>query len=391
MNFLSTCSGIESASVAWGPLGWKALAFAEVDRFCSAVLKHHYPNVPNLGDITRSEEWPDYEAVHVVCGGTPCQSFSYAGGRTGMVDPRGALMHSFVAVVARYRPRWVVWENVPGVLSSNKGRDFGALLGLLGRCGYGFCWRVLDAQYFGLAQQRRRVFLVCHLGAWQPAAAVLLERACLSGNPPPSRPAWQDVAGTIGANASRGLNGQDAHTRQLVAAYGGNRWTGPTDLATACLSQTESGFRNDFQSETFITVNMRQDPQHLTDKVGSLDRLGNSQAVQQGEALVRRLTPTEFERLQGFSDGYTAIRYRGRPAKDGPRYRALGNAWPVPVARWLGERLQQVQAILEAPASDYKYSGGYTPPLSGGFPSVEPKKSGSLVGNMSGVQLGLVF
>lgn len=202
MRFLSVCSGIEAASVAWNPLGWKAWAFAEIEAFPSAVLQHHYPDVPNFGDMTKFSGWPD-ASINLLCGGTPCQSFSIAGLRAGLDDPRGNLMLTFLAIAARFRPRWLVWENVPGVLSSNGGRDFGSFLGGLAECGYGFAYRVLDAQYFGLAQRRKRVFVVGYLGNWHAAAAVLFERHSLSGHPAPSRKARQ-VSPTIPARSTGG-------------------------------------------------------------------------------------------------------------------------------------------------------------------------------------------
>ena len=182
MRFLSVCSGVEAASVAWGPLGWSAWALSEIDRNPSLVLAHHYPRTPNLGDMTKFQEWPNGD-IDLLCGGTPCQSFSLSGLRKGLDDPRGNLMLTFGAIAARYRPRWLVWENVPGVLSSNGGRDFGSFLGLLGVIGYGFAYRVLDAQHFGVPQRRERVFVVGHLGSWQPAAAVLFERDSLRRHP----------------------------------------------------------------------------------------------------------------------------------------------------------------------------------------------------------------
>lgn len=186
MKFLSVCSGIEAASSAWNPLGWEAVAFSEIEPFPCAVLAHHYPDTPNWGDMTQYKEWPDV-SIDLLCGGTPCQSFSVAGLRKGLDDPRGNLMLTFGAIAAKYRPKWLVWENVYGVLSSNGGRDFGSFLGLLGVLGYGFAYRVLDAQYFGVAQRRRRVFVVGCLGDWRSAAAVLFERHSLSGHPAPSR------------------------------------------------------------------------------------------------------------------------------------------------------------------------------------------------------------
>src|SRR6185437_2410388 len=159
---------------------------------------HHYPDVPNLGDMTKYQEWPD-ATIDLLVGGTPCQSFSVAGLRKGLADPRGNLMLTYLAIAERYAPRWVVWENVPGVLSSNGGRDFGTFLGGLAELGYGFAYRVLDAQFFGVAQRRRRVFVVGCLGDWRRAAAVLFERASLSGHPAPSRETRQGIAPTISA------------------------------------------------------------------------------------------------------------------------------------------------------------------------------------------------
>lgn len=203
MNFLSVCSGIEAASVAWGPLSMKAVAFSEIEPFPSAVLAHHYPDVPNWGDMTKYQEWPD-AAIDLLVGGTPCQSFSVAGLRKGLADPRGNLMLTYGAIAAKYRPTWLVWENVPGVLSSNGGKDFGAFLGMLAELGYGFAYRVLDAQYFGVAQRRRRVFVVGYLGDWRRAAAVLFERQSLSGHPAPSREAGKNIAGTISSRSTAG-------------------------------------------------------------------------------------------------------------------------------------------------------------------------------------------
>ena len=210
MRYLSVCSGIEAASVAWHNLGWTHVAFSEIEKFPSAVLAHHYPNVPNWGDMTKFKEWPDAN-INVLVGGTPCQSFSVAGLRKGLDDPRGNLMLTFLAIADRYRPKWVVWENVPGVLSSNGGRDFASLLRGMAELGYGFSYRILDAQYFGVAQRRRRVFVVGHLGNWQRAAAVLFERQSLSGNPAPSRKARKGTAGgfDVGVEMCGPLNARD--------------------------------------------------------------------------------------------------------------------------------------------------------------------------------------
>jgi DNA (cytosine-5)-methyltransferase 1 len=193
MRFGSVCSGIEAASVAWHPLGWQAAWVSEIEPFPCSLLAHKYPETPNFGDMTQFKEWPN-DPIDLLVGGTPCQSFSVAGLRKGMDDPRGNLALTYLAIADKYRPRWLVWENVPGVLSSNGGRDFGSFLGALGQLGYGFAYRVLDAQYFGVAQRRRRVFVVGYLGDWRRAAAVLFERESLSGHPAPSREAREEIA-----------------------------------------------------------------------------------------------------------------------------------------------------------------------------------------------------
>jgi site-specific DNA-cytosine methylase len=276
MRFLSVCSGIEAASVAWNPLGWKAVAFSEIEPFPCAVLAHHYPDVPNRGDMTKFQEWPDV-AIDLLCGGTPCQSFSQGGLRKGLADPRGNLMLTYGAIAAKYRPRLLVWENVPGVLSSNGGRDFGTFLGMLGQLGYGFAYRVLNARYIGVPQQRRRVFVVGHLGGWQRAAAVLFERESLRRIDP----------------------------------------TAGSAPVSVCLTARGAGSLDD--RETYIVE----------------------------EAGIRHMTPLEGERLQGFPDNYTAIPRDGKPAADGPRNKAIGNSWAVPVARWIGWRIDQVEALRQ--------------------------------------------
>ena len=171
MLFGSVCSGIEAVSVATDPLGWRCVYTSEIEAFPSAVLAHRYPAVTNRGDLNAFRDWPR-TAYDVLVGGTPCQSFSVAGLRAGMADPRGNLALTYLALADLDRPRWVLWENVPGVLSSGNGGDFGAFLGGLALLGYGWAYRVLDAQYFGLAQRRRRVFVVGCLRGWAAAAAV---------------------------------------------------------------------------------------------------------------------------------------------------------------------------------------------------------------------------
>ena len=365
-RYLSVCSGIEAATVAWHSLGWTPVAFSDVDAFPSAVLAHHYPAVQNWGDMTRFQEWPD-AAVDVLVGGTPCQSFSVAGLRAGLDDPRGALMLVYLAVARKYRPRWVVWENVPGVLSADGGRAFGSLLGGLAELGYGFAYRVLDAQYFGVPQRRRRVFVVGHLGDWRRAAAVLLERASLSGHPAPRREAGQRPAGTREARTrgggfpgtdfacdggavalclnAGGMGRLDAESETLIPTGGF------FDVAHALRAEGFDASEDGAGRGTPLVLNHAFDARQSNvlqygDKAGPLDTDGHSQATASSLA-VRRLTPRECERLQGFPDDYTLISYRGKPAADGPRYKALGNSMAVPVMRWIGERLQQVEWCLE--------------------------------------------
>ena len=373
MNFLSVCSGIEAASAAWHPLGWKACAFSEIEKFPSAVLSHHYPDTPNYGDMTNYKDWPD-ATFDVLVGGTPCQSFSIAGLRQGLADPRGNLMLVYLGLLDRFRPEWMVWENVPGVLSSNGGRDFGTFLGGLGQLGYGFAYRVLDAQYFGLAQRRKRVFVVGCLGDWRRAAAVLFEPHSLSWNPAPRREAGKGVAPTLAARTKGGGGlGTDFDCDGGLIAFGGNNTSGPIDVATAQTAHGGSG-RFDFESETFVAHALRGEgfdasedgtgggtplvpicfsaKDHGADAMTDLSptlragghnsshaNAGVMPAITQGWR-VRRLTPRECERLQGFPDDYTAIPYRGKPAADGPRYKALGNSMAVPVMRWIGERIE---------------------------------------------------
>jgi DNA (cytosine-5)-methyltransferase 1 len=192
--------------MAWGPLGWQCAWVSEIDPFACAVLKHRHAGAPNLGDMTAAdfvERAKQHGPIDLFVAGTPCQDYSVAGERAGMDGDRGKLTLRYLDIADGLRPEWLGWENVPGVLSSNGGRDFGRFLGQLGDLGYGWAYRVLDAQYFGLAQRRKRVFVVACAGAdWRRAGAVLFERGCLSGHPAPSREAGEGVAGTLGAGAA---------------------------------------------------------------------------------------------------------------------------------------------------------------------------------------------
>lgn len=185
MKYVSIFSGIEAATVAWQPLGWEPLAFSEIDPFPSTVLQHHYPDIPNLGDITKIDWRPYVGAADIVVGGSPCQSFSVAGKREGLAGASG-LMYEYIRAVRELRPRWFVWENVPGALSSERGEAYRQLLSEMDALGYGLAWRVLDAQFFGVAQRRERVFLVGSLGTMR-CAEVLFERESLSWDHQSSR------------------------------------------------------------------------------------------------------------------------------------------------------------------------------------------------------------
>lgn len=283
MIYGSVCSGIEAATVAWEPLAWKPAWFAEIDPFCCAVLAYHYPSVRNYGDFTHIG--PEAGPIDLLVGGTPCQSFSVAGLRGGLGDERGNLALEYLKLAARLRARWLVWENVPGVLSSVShdapdpceppppmdlecdGQEvdtedeydseelhaFNCFLAGLSELGYGFAYRVLDAQHFGVPQRRRRVFVVGYLGDWRPAAAVLFERHSMSGDSPPSRKKGQGVAPTISARTRGGGGlGTDFECDGGLVAFGGNNTTGPIDVASASNAHGGSG-RMDFESETFIS------------------------------------------------------------------------------------------------------------------------------------------
>lgn len=500
-RYLSICSGIEAATVAWHGLGWQPAGFSEVEAFPSAVLAHHYPSVPNFGDMRTFKEW-NIGAIDILVGGTPCQAFSVAGLRRGLADERGNLSLTFCELADHVDPEWIVWENVPGVLSS-RDNAFGCFLaGLVGadepivpggkweRQGVvsgpkrTAAWRVLDAQYFGVAQRRRRVFVLAVRGSgnWRCAAALFPVGESVFGDSPPSRETRADfthdlapcltssgrgvertgdtrgqdpvfAVGSVVASNAEGAEGLPCltasnigkqHNNQMpIVAFDPTQVTHPenrsnpqpgdpchtlprTGYAPAVAFQTRGSnlYVGDISgtigtnadrasgSAPCIAFNARQDPDHWIERTGPLDTHGSTQAiafqsspqavtvahrdvmptmvsggstdashnqmsgqfreeyiVPQGMA-VRRLTPVECERLQGFPDGYTQIptwngwrkmdasetpescRAEGLEIKqnkktgkwrvkdvDGPRYKALGNSMAVPVMRWIGKRI----------------------------------------------------
>ena len=483
MMFGSVCSGIEAASVAWEPLGWKAAWLSEIDFFPSAVLAHRFPDVMNLGDMTKIPEMVvsgKASAPDVLVGGTPCQAFSVAGMRAGLRDPRGQLTIKFVEIadaiddVRRGRnelPAIIVWENVPGVLS-DKGNAFGCFLGALsgedcelqpagGRwsnagCVFGparaIAWRVLDAQYFGVAQRRRRVFVVASARTGFDPSAILFEFDGMRRDTPPSRCARKESAAdaAIGAEAGNGCwwdGGQVSQTLDAVLAKGQtmpekNRFPAvlqpiafhptqdpisSTDGSThamgcgsssgqasigvvypmlevgkrtgASTTDTRAGMGVGSDADPMFTlqagaqhgvavaVSLRGreggataelgdevqnclrassgggDKAHVLAPVcvtgevthtlkadgfdGSEDGTGRGQPiVAHSEMAVRRLTPRECERLQGFPDDWTLVPVRGKPAADSPRYKAIGNSMAVPVMRWIGYRITRQLGLI---------------------------------------------
>lgn len=401
MKYGSVCSGIEAASVAWEPLGWEAQWYSEIEQFPSAVLAHRFPSVPNLGDMTKIHETQIFNdsTINLLVGGTPCQSFSVAGLRKGLADPRGNLMLTFLSLAQRKKPRWIVWENVPGVLSSNGGRDFGTFLQALAELRYGFAYRVLDAQHFGVAQRRRRVFVVGYLGDWRPAAAVLFEQDCLSGHSKKSREkrktTTEDVEGGSGGGSEQiatfagNIESDTAATLQTTCddysrADGFNMavhtYSVPAignikeDNISSCMTKHTGMGSGETQNPAYVahafkvrggsevetgavaqpiavdcynqTIN-----EHTTQTIGSsASDVNHYGAVLQPTMAIRRLTPTETERLQGFPDGWTKIPYRNKPedqCPDGPRYKACGNSMAVPVMRWIGQRIEMVEELLK--------------------------------------------
>lgn len=432
MKYGSVCSGIEAASKAWEPIGWKPAWFSEIEPFPSAVLAHHWPEVINLGDMTKIADavrTGGVEAPDVLVGGTPCQAFSIAGLREGLSDDRGQLTLSYVelanAIDAKRRERGepeaiIVWENVPGVLSS-KGNAFGCFLaGLAGEsselqssggkwthagCVSGpervVAWRVLDAQFFGVAQRRRRVFVVASARKGFDPAAVLFELDSVRRDSAPRRETQKAVAAlTARGVGTCGADDNQAQAGHLIA-FGGGNTAGHIDVATAC---TAHGIRLDFDTETFA-VHGTQDPDTNRELAHTLGRNnGQENAIvtepftlairgrSEGSTVevrndgtanalltpnggragigvgaigwgvqVRRLTPIECERLQGFPDNHTMISWRGKDADecpDGPRYKAIGNSMAVPVMRWIGER---IAAALPAEKLNGDYGGSKTP------------------------------
>lgn len=390
MRFGSVCSGIEAASVAWEPLGWKPAWFSEIAPFPSRVLAHHFPEVRNHGSLVGLADrlvGRDRE-IDILVGGTPCQSFSIAGLGGGLSDDRGNLALEYCRVAAALRPTWCLWENVPNVLSKKHAADFASIVGALVELGYGLAWRVLDARHFGVPQRRRRVFLVASLRGAAAAGSVLFEPEGLQGDPDQGRSKGKAApAGTLRRVARSALLGvagslKDSQrtpnpTSTLIAtnAEGSDGLT----LTTSNLSKTVNNptplllsfdptqvthpeNRSTCDGRTAALAKSARPP-HIAYSVApetgqgadltaseidiapALTATAEASAADRGVRVVdgldgswrvRRLTPLECERLQGFPEGWTSI----EGASDSPRYAALGNSMAVPVMRWIGARIQ---------------------------------------------------
>ncbi len=411
MKFLSVCSGIEAASVAWEPLGWKALGFSEIEPFARAVLQHHWPEVPLHGDFATLDPPDD---VDVLVGGTPCQGFSVAGLRGSLSDDRSNLALAFIRLANTIdernhaqgkEPCIVVWENVPGVFST-KDNAFGCFLaGLAGEhvplvppggrwtnagAVHGpqrtIAWRVLDAQYFGVAQRRRRVFVVASAREGFDPVEVLFESDGVRRDTPPRREKGPSTAHDVAPSlvrSGRGVDrpgatrGQDpvvcvtgdvTHTlkaegfdasedgtgrgQPIVASFKWPQEVADPLTANEAKTYTQEGSHNfrtrnvvPHETEPFVfdTTQITHPENRCRPEPGDpchpLAAAGHAPALA-SRAGVRRLMPVECEALQGFPRGHTDVPYRGRPAPaDGPRYKALGNSMAVPVMRWIGERI----------------------------------------------------
>lgn len=355
-TFGSLFAGIGGFDLGFERAGLQCKWQVEREPKCQKILSQYWSDVLRIDDVNKLRALTEprnakrttqsVPSIDLICGGFPCQDVSVAGRRAGLAGSRSGLWFTFRRIIGVLRPTWVVIENVPGLLSSNQGRDFGTVVGSLGKLGYGYAWRVLDAQYFGLAQRRKRVFIVGCLGDHRRAAEVLFEPESVRGDSPPSRSKGARVAGTIAARTSAGGGlGTDFETDGGLVAFGGGNTSGSVSVATACTAKP--GRRDDFDSETFIAHTLRPEGYDASeDGTGRgtpivtqerMESLNHNEARTKPQSVaghgVRRLTPTECERLQGFPDGWTA------GLSDAARYQALGNAVAVPVAEWIGRRI----------------------------------------------------
>jgi len=350
IKYLSICSGIESVGVAWNPLGFEPVGLSEIDPFRSAVLEYHYPEVKNYGDFTKIQKTDLRAQPDVLVGGTPCATFSIAGLRKGINTERGNLALEFIKLAQRLQPTWVVWENVCGVLSSNGGRDFASFLGGLAECRYGFAYRVLNTEYVrtqrfprAIPQRRRRVFVIGHIRDWRSAGKVLFDSSSMPENPKPSR-------------RKRSKNTQNPET-DFAKSDTKRYWKKIDTESLYKIDEDVSWAQTAHDRYTVIeTSTPDKSPRIYKDEISpTLTAMtgGNRQPIvfaedTQSEGknnIIRRITPIEAERLQGFPDNYTQIPYRGKPKEECPvskRYEACGRAMSINVMEYIGDRLKKV-------------------------------------------------
>lgn len=428
MNVGTFCSGIGAPEVAWCRRGWKPVFFSEIAAFPSAVLNARWPDVPNLGDMNHVHKNKIFKNanVDIICAGTPCQSFSLAGLRKGLADPRGNLALQFLRLLSQKRPLWVVWENVPDVLSSwsdaadgpevegigpEHGRDveqtndFDTFIAGLISIGYGVAWRILDAQNFGVPQRRERIFVVGYYGDRRRAEAVLFDSQSVRRHPTKGGKAGKAVAGTFTSRTSGGggfgtdfecdgglisatvtakwakgsggpagdecqnfapvsVSGRIAHTLTSKGSDASEDGTGRGTPIIAFQSKASASQSMNPNTVTPTIDKSKGEGLAVFDMRNGTESASVTQTLMAGNSGhgvnpnlvphtktgrgVRRLTPLECERLQGFPDGHTDIIYRGKPAKDGPRYEAIGNSMAVPVLAWIGERIDMVEQLFKS-------------------------------------------
>jgi len=349
VKYLSICSGIESVGVAWHPLGFECLGLSEIDPFRSAVLNYHYPEVKNYGDFTQIQRSDLSATPDILVGGTPCATFSIAGLRKGMGEDRGNLALEFIRLAQRIKPKWVLWENVPGVLSSNEGKDLGTFLGALAELRYGFSYRVLDTQYIrtqrfprAIPQRRRRVFVVGCLGDWKSSAKVLFDQKTMSTNPRPSR---KKRKGSEDSRQSEEMHREFYRKLDFNGTFTDEAETCGTIPAGGRFSPPENSMlcvENPVALQTSHTV---QNGLGISSDGAMYSLTATDRHAVMAKNRIRRLTIVECERLQGFSDNYTQIPYRNKAKEEAPkskRYEAVGRAMSINVMEWLGTRIQMV-------------------------------------------------
>ena len=370
MKYGSVCSGVEAATVAWHDLGWEPQFFSEFDEFPSAVLKNHYPDVPNYGDMTKYKDWNlNDKSIDLLVGGTPCQSFSISGLRKGLHDDRGNLMLEYLRMADELKPKWIVWENVVGVLSSNKGRDFGTFLTALGgKSGMGSpteCWTLNTSEFPKGAD-------VCSLsgclGDWRSAGKVLFKPESLVGGSCAEQRKGERVAPTVTTGPPFSRTGNERVEAEALVTFS------PQNSASNGLSISEHTVPTlQTKKQSAVAIPIHDQATRFSGKRGEKqDGKGNGFGIGEDgapmntltrgdrhavaykdlrffdtfrEMKVRRLTPRECERLQGFPDDWTRIQWKGKKPEecpDGHRYKAMGNSMAVPVMRWIGQQINQV-------------------------------------------------